>query len=504
MKRLTLFSIKSFAGPFVATFFISMVMLIMQFTWVYIDDLMGKGLSVAVIIELMFYVSASLIPLALPLAILLSSIMTLGNLAENNELTALKSSGLSLFRILRPLTQTVVLIAIATFFFSNYVIPVANLKWHTIIFDIQETKVGMLLTPGSYSKEIDGYAIKVKGGKDNTFYGITIHDYTDPNILKTVKADSGTVYKGDNGKYLLFHLSNGIVHEELQAQAPVFTNQGQPFHNGDFRPSRTTQFKVATYKMELIGFDMNKSDEELFKNDYEMLNVFQINEAKDSLQRKRDKVMADFGKLNVNNRPFSQSISFEKLPKQTIAKPDPKPLVKPNPVVGDAIEIENLQAIPSKVIKLSDLTKAERIAAVNEAIVSARSMGGVNEEQAQFLNAYNINYAQFQVEFHRKFALSGAIIVLFFVGAPLGAIVRKGGFGAPVVIAALLFMVYFVLFSVGENLSNSGVLSPFWGMWLPTAVLIPIACILMVAAANDLKVFDKKLWRYILTFGRRR
>ena len=473
-----------------------MVMLIMQFTWVYIDDLMGKGLSVGVIIELMFYVSAGLIPLALPLAILLSSIMTLGNLAENNELTALKSSGLSLFRILRPLTQTVILISIATFFFSNYVIPVANLKWHAIIFDIQETKVAMLLTPGSYSKEIDGYAIKVKSGENNTFYGITIHDYTDPNILKTVKADSGTVYRGDNGKYLLFHLSNGIVHEELQAQAPVFTNQGQPFHSGDFRPSRTTQFKAATYKMELVGFDMNKSEEELFKNDYEMLNVFQINEAKDSLQRKQNKMLSDFGKTNINSRPFNQSISFSKLPKTV-----PSNKIKQNKEIQ---QIQQLQAIPSKVIKLTSLTKAERIAAVNAAIVSARSMSGTTEEQAQFIDAFRTNYDQFQVEFHRKFALSGAIIVLFFVGAPLGAIVRKGGFGAPVVIAALLFMVYFILFSVGESLATSGVLSPFWGMWLPTAVLIPIAFVLMIAAANDMRVFDRKLWFYILTFGRRR
>lgn len=473
-----------------------MVMLIMQFTWVYIDDLMGKGLSVGVIIELMFYVSAGLIPLALPLAILLSSIMTLGNLAENNELTALKSSGLSLFRILRPLTQTVILISIATFFFSNYVIPVANLKWHAIIFDIQETKVAMLLTPGSYSKEIDGYAIKVKSGENNTFYGITIHDYTDPNILKTVKADSGTVYRGDNGKYLLFHLSNGIVHEELQAQAPVFTNQGESFHTGDFRPSRTTQFKAATYKMELIGFDMAKSEEELFKNDYEMLNVFQINEAKDSLQRKQDKMLSDFGRTNANSRPFSQSVSFAKLPKG---------VQQGNIGQSNQVEqIEQLQAIPSRVIKLSSLTKAERIAAVNAAIVSARSMSGTTEEQAQFINAFRTNYDQFQIEFHRKFALSGAIIVLFFVGAPLGAIVRKGGFGAPVVIAALLFMVYFILFSVGESLAASEVLSPFWGMWLPTAVLIPIAFILMIAAANDMRVFDRKLWLYILTFGRRR
>lgn len=467
-------------------------MLIMQFTWVYIDDLMGKGLSTAVIIELMFYVSASLIPLALPLAILLSSIMTLGNLAENNELTALKSSGLSLFRILRPLTQTVILIATATFFFSNYVIPVANLKWHSIIFDIQETKVGMLITPGSYSKEIDGYAIKVKSGKNNTFYGITIHDYTNPNILKTVKADSGTIYKGDNGKYLLFHLSHGIVHEELQAQAPVFTNQGKPFHNGDFRPSRTTQFKAATYKMELIGFNFNKSDEELFKNDFEMLNVFQISEAKDSMQKKQDKMLADFSKNNLNNRPFSQSVNFEKIK---------------NPVHDQketAQEIQQLQAIPSKVIKLSDLTHQERAAAVNTAIMSARSMSSNNLDQASMTSVLNKNYNLFQIEFHRKFALSGAIIVLFFVGAPLGAIVRKGGFGAPVVIAALLFMVYFVLFSVGESLANSEVISPFLGMWLPTLILTPIACILMTAAANDLKVFDKKLWIYILSFGRRR
>ncbi len=475
-----------------------MVMLIMQFTWVYIDDLMGKGLSVGVIIELMFYVSAGLIPLALPLAILLSSIMTLGNLAENNELTALKSSGLSLFRILRPLTQTVILIATATFFFSNYVIPVANLKWHTIIFDIQETKVAMLLTPGSYSKEIDGYAIKVKSGKDNTFYGMTIHDYTDPNILKTVKADSGTVYRGDNGKYLLFHLSNGIVHEELQAQAPVFTNQGEPFHSGDFRPSRTTQFKAATYKMELVGFDLNNSDEELFKNDYEMLNVFQINEANDSLQRKQDKTLADLSEKNLGTGAFGQSVSYEKLLKKGPAK-----------ILSDTNQTNQaapLEVIPSKVIKLSALSKADRTAAVNKAIVNAREMRINAEQQGQFVNAFKTNQDQFQVEFHRKFALSGAIIVLFFVGAPLGAIVRKGGFGAPVVIAALLFMVYFILFSVGENLATASepVLSPFWGMWLPTIVLIPIACVLMIAAANDMRVFDRKLWIYILTFGRKR
>lgn len=155
-----------------------MFMLVMQFFWKYLDDLMGKGLSTLVILELLIYISASLIPLALPLAILLSSIMTFGNLAENNELTALKSSGLSLYRIMKPLTVVVLIIALCTFYFANYVIPVSNLKWHSLIYDIQNTKISSIITPGVYSQELDGYAIKVEEGSENSFKGIIIHDHT--------------------------------------------------------------------------------------------------------------------------------------------------------------------------------------------------------------------------------------------------------------------------------------------------------------------------------------
>ncbi len=462
-----------------------MFMLIMQFTWKYIDDLMGKGLGAGVITELMFYVSASLIPLALPLAILLSSIMTFGNLAENNELTALKSSGLSLLRIMRPLIVVVFGIATVTFFFSNYVIPVANLKWHSLIFDIQETKVSVLITPGSYSHGIDGYAIKVEKGEDNSFTGITIHDFTSPQIFKTVKADSGTIYKSENGNYLLFRLINGKVIEELNAQAPVFTSSNQPIpKSGSFRPARTTLFSEATYKMDLMGFKLNKTDEELFKDNYEMLNVFQLDEARDSLQRESDKQLKNYTLARKTERPYFNARFFQLQSKLRPNRP-----------------IEKLQAIPEKVIKLSDLEKNEKAAAYNTALSNLRIMNQNLEGQKMMVKLNNQNANKFLLEFNRKFALSGAIIVLFFVGAPLGAIVRKGGFGAPVVIAALLFMVYFVLFSIGENLANSDALSPFWGMWMPTLVLAPIAVVLMTAAANDLKVSDRKLWRILLTLG---
>lgn len=490
-NKLTIFSIKSFIGPFVVTFFISMFMLILQFTWLYIDDLMGKNLSVWVLMELLFYVSARLIPLALPLAILLSSIMTLGNLAESNELTAMKSSGMSLWRILRPLTQFVVILSVITFFFSNYVIPVANLKWQTIIYDIQSTKVNTLLTPGTFSNNIDGYSIKVKSGSDNSFKGVTIIDYSDANVLKTVKADSGTVFTATDGKQLLFHLINGSVHEEMQAQAPTFDVNNKVIETpGNHRPSRSTTFKKAIYRLELQGFDLNKSKEDLFKKEYEMLTVFQIREAEDSLQSSINQTSNKFATQSMNQQAFfaaRNNIETMKSSKITIK--------------DDSL---NLVAVPRKVIRLQDLSDSERLDAVNAAIVTERSLRNTANEQNEFIKIMAQNYDLFHVEFHRKFALSGAIIVLFFVGAPLGAIVRKGGFGAPVVIAALLFMVYFVLFTVGENLAGSGVLTPFLGMWIPTFVLLPFAIVLMSAAANDLPVFSKKLWQIMLTFGIKR
>ncbi len=459
----------------------------MQFTWKYIDDLMGKGLGAGVITELLFYVSAGLIPLALPLAILLSSIMTFGNLAENNELTALKSSGLSLFRIMRPLTVVVLFIALGTFYFANYVIPVANLKWHSLIFDIQETKVAALITPGSYSKELEGYAIKVENGNDNSFTGITIHDYTDPAIVKTIKADSGTIYKSANGEYLLFRLIDGKIAEELNAQPPIFQADGKPHHPpGAFRPSRRTTFEVATYKMDLTGFQLQRNDPDMFKDEYEMLNVFQINDAKDSLQRLANMTLKSFTQTLKNEHAYFQSASFV----------DTFKFAKGNPAF--------LEKLPTAPISWDTVNPQMKIEALKRAIAGIRRKNQNLDGQRQFMVSLQENSDKFAIEFHKKFALTTTIIVLFFVGAPLGAIVRKGGFGAPVVIAALLFMVYFVLFTVGEGLAKSGVVVPFVGMWMPTLVLAPIACLLMISAANDLKISDPKLWRLIFSLGKRR
>lgn len=455
----------------------------MQFFWKYIDDLMGKGLSISVIVELLFYVSASLIPLALPLAILLSSIMTLGNLAENNELTALKSSGLSLYRILRPLTGIVLVIAISTFYFANYVIPVANLKWHGLIFDIQQTKISSILTPGTYSMELDGYAIKIDEGTEDTFKGILIHDHTDPTIIKSVRAKEGNVYKSENGKYLFFELKEGYVMEELTPAAPNFTPNGKIHGVPNTRPSRRSTFDHATYKIDLTGFNLDRSDEDMFKDKHEMLNVFQINYTLDSIQKNANSIVENFLKNLKSDQPYFIAKSF----KENSKKADLD---------------QQLLEIPDSVVVFNNLSIGQKKAAINLAQSRIRGKLVNLDDQKRFFETMEMDMNKYLIEFHRKFALTVAIIVLFFVGAPLGAIVRKGGFGAPVVIAALLFMVYFVLMTIGDGLSKSGTISPFLGMWFSSMVLAPIAVWLMHSAANDSPVFSKDAWKKFIRLKR--
>ena len=433
---------------------------------------MGKGIGAMVIMELLFYVSASLLPLALPLAMLLSSIMTIGNLAENNELTALKSAGLSLYRILRPLTVTVIVICIGTFYFANYVIPVANLKWRALIYDIQETKISTILTPGKYNDQLDGFSIKIDKGTDSHFTGVTIHDHTDKNIVKTIKAESGEVFKSQDGSSLFFNLKNGMAFEELSS----LISGGS---ESNFHPSRRYTFSDATYKIDISGFKLNKTDEELFKNKHEMFNVFQLNSAIDSIQSQNNKVLINFNQSLKTNHPYfltNENKMIANFKKKTDS------VISANSAIDYSSKV--------KIITLSDIPKPDLIVAQNTAISKIRTLKDNLEGQKVFMATISNELDRYLIEFNRKFSLTITILVLFFVGAPLGAIVKKGGFAAPVVIAALLFMIYFVLISVGESLATQGVLTPFWGMWMATFILIPFAVLLMRSAAKDAKLIN--------------
>jgi lipopolysaccharide export system permease protein len=431
-----------------------MFMLILQFFWVYIDDLMGKGLSVWVILELLMYVSAGIIPMALPLAILLSSLMTFGNLAEHNELTALKASGFSLLRIMRPLIIIVLLIAAATFFFANYVIPAANLKWHTLIYDIQNKKIATILTPGVYSKHFEGYAIKIDSLNGNQCLGVTIHDYTQPTQLRTVRAKEANVYKSVNGRFVFLNLKNGHILEELDLQNPMYLPNNSISNPSD-RPSRVSKFEQGVYKLDLEGLDLNRSKEDLFTDKYEMLNVFQIDAAIDSIKVKKERLLDNFVKQST--------LGFLSL-NQNIEKSNNN---DPSIASGSTEKIEP--------IAVKQLSANDKQLAYSLAISKIRRSQQQLDNQQQFLTTLDRETDLYWIEFHRKFALTYAIIVLFFVGAPLGALIKKGGFGAPVVIAALIFMLYFILSSVGDNLADTGSVTPFIGMWMAAVIFTPVA-----------------------------
>jgi lipopolysaccharide export system permease protein len=491
VKKLSIFYIKSFIGPFLATFFISMFMLVMQFLWKYIDDLMGKGLELNIIIELLFYVSASLLPLALPLAILLSSLIVMGNLGEYNELTALKSSGLSIYRILRPLAVIVVGISISTFYFSNYIIPIANYKWHSIIWDIQETKLTSFLNPGSYTQEIDGFSIKIDEGKGNSFSKIIIHDRRDPQVLKTIVADSGEFYRSENGDFLYFKLYNGNVIEEL-SESHNFNNEQ---NNRGNHPGRKSTFGTATYKMNLTGFKLERSQDDLFKNNYEMLNVFQIDETVDSLQRNFFELSASLSFNTKSKHQYFESIRYaEQLKNDSIQKQSDKMKLGKDSLAAQAnIYTDRSIKVRTDSVQIFDINEmsleAEKKAYVQLKTGLRTKINSIEQQIAIEKSRFNA-LRRFEIEFHRKFALSFSIIILFFIGAPLGAIVKKGGFGAPVVIAALLFMIYFVLISIGDGMAQKEIISPFLGMWGPSFILAPFAVFLMISAANDKSVID--------------
>jgi lipopolysaccharide export system permease protein len=452
-----------------------MFILILQFFWVYIDDVMGKGLSIWVILELLFYVSANLIQLALPLAILLSSLMTFGSFAENNELTALKSSGLSLYRIMRPLMYIVVVISISTFYFANYVIPVFNLKFHTLMYDIQNTKISSILKPGVYTKDFEGFSIKVESYNDTLYKGITIHDYSHPSQLKTVKAKEARIYKSVNGRFMFFDLKNGKILEELDIQNPLFLPDGS-IQNPSGRPSRVSYFEHGTYKLDIAGFNINRTDEDLFTDKYEMMNVFQIHSVMDSLEKKKNQISETFAKNSSK-----EFVSFN----DKIVYHDPN---------SGLVQAEK---VPS--VQFKQLTDVDKLQAKNIVISRLRRTNETVDNQNQFMEVLEKESDLYWIQFHKKLALTYAIVVLFFVGAPLGAIIRKGGFGAPVIVAALTFMVYFMLNSIGKNLAETNTVSPFIGMWLAGFFFTPIAWVITRAAANDAQVFSKEMWNTLLT-----
>lgn len=463
VKKIYVLVLKSYLGPLVMTFFIAMFVLDMQFLWKYIDDLVGKGLEWYLIFELLFYASATVVPLALPLAILLSSLMTFGNLGEHYELVSMKAAGVSLQKAMRPLVVVSILISLLAFYFSNNVLPVANLKFQSLYFDIREKKLAFNIREGVFYNELDGYTIRIghKESDDIHIKDVTIYNHSEGlgNIEVSI-AKSGKMETTPDGRYMIFTLYDGYNYKEKVDEAGHRRN----------RPFERSTFKEQYKKFDLGNFEMNHTDEALFKDHYMMLNIKQLVQSIDSLElkaEKEDEKFADYFKANLSTYTKLDSAVF---------------------LQKDTTKITDI---------LSSLKNPERRRLIHESLTSAQTIAlTINRSIGEKESARKIIIKRV-ITIHEKFTLSFACLILFFIGAPMGAIIRKGGLGFPVVVSVIFFIIFHIASITGKKYVLAGILVPEIGMWLATALLLPIGIFLTYKATNDSPVLDADNYRRI-------
>jgi len=457
LKKIYRLSLVTFIGPFIATFFISLFVLVMQFLWKYIDELAGKGLDASVIGELLLYASANLIPMAIPLSILLSSIMTFGNLAENHELLAFKTTGVSLLRLMRPLTITVIFISIFAFFFANNMVPRANLKFKSLLYSIKEQKPAMDIMPGSFYGGIEGFSIRVseKDPETDVLYDVMIYDKSEKrgNVMVT-RAEEGRMYITEDERFLILDLKNGVRYHEMEEQK----NKAHKTY-----PHNTLRFEDYQIRFDLSSFNFKRAKEELWKNSTQMMNLRQLSAYIDTTYIKETKKLNYTRDYAVPYFTFLSDSSFE---------------------VNDSIATTYHDT--GHYIGSIDIMSVRPL--IQRALSHARSIKGALKSTSNELDYQSKRRIRGQIEYHRKFTLSIACLLLFFIGAPLGAIIRKGGLGLPVVISTIIFVLYYIVMIGSEKAAKQGAIIAEAGMWFPVVFILPFAIVLTIRANNDSKL----------------
>ncbi len=463
MKTIHKLVLKSYLGPMVLTFFIVMFVLMMNVVWRYIDELVGKGLSAGIIIELMTYFMANMIPMGLPLSMLLAAIMTMGNLGENYELLAMKSAGMSLVQITKPLIILVSIVAVGSFFIGNNLVPAANKKLYSTLYDIRQQKQALEFQDGLFFNGIDNMSIRVGHQEPDThlLHDVLIYDNrSTKGDMNTIVADSGYIRLSDDKRYLLVTLFHGETYEQ--------TRNNQWYNKSNLR-HHTFDLQKQVIPME--GFAMGRSDADLFSNS-QTKNISELQHDIDSLE------------IKVNDATTS---SYEPLLKEQIFSRDASVLPQPDSLRIDKSRFRDLN-LQDSLAKLS-LRDKEKIwdQARGTAKNSRNVFSSFDESMAK--NTLNQLYRS-QVEWHKKLSLPVSIIIFFLIGAPLGAIIRRGGLGMPVVVSVIFFVIYYIISLSGEKMAKEGTWDAVYGMWLSTFILSPIAIYLTYKATNDSALLD--------------
>ncbi len=522
----------------------------MQFLWRYIDDLVGKGLEFKVIAELLLYTSSSLVPMALPLSILMSSLMTFGNMGEFYELTAIKASGISLQRIMMPLVILVFFISIGAFFFANEVLPYTNLKMRSLLYDVRNQRPEIQILPGSFYSGIDGYSLRVerKDPSTNMLYDIKIYDHTQYHGNNSVTiADSGKMIITDDDRDLIFTLYSGYSYTELADEKNLKKTKSYPH--------RFDRFDEERVIIKLVGFSLQRTDEDLFRNHYSMLDLKQLEAMEDSIKKDKEEIINKT--LILGNYFRKRTTPVHRSERATM--PSQKKLIdsaliktvissqneaeKPRHLAETNVESENIDSIHKiierrklkhariidneirqknepeinpelapihKALKktnldtgfytnlFSRLTLKEKDNVLSAALSYSRSARTYIVSSEQTINAKVSSLRRFEIEWQRKFTIAFACLVFLFIGAPLGAIIRKGGLGLPLVISTLFFIFYYIISLLGEKIVRESILPDYQGMWISSFIFFVVGAFLTYKATTDAAMLNFETYAVVI------
>lgn len=472
-KKLDKLVIKAFVGPFIATFFITLLVLVMQFFWLWIDDFVGKGLGIDIVLKFIWYQSAVLVPLALPLAVLLSSLMTFGNLGESFELVAIKSSGISLLRFMRPLFFISLMICGIAFLFSNYIIPVANLKSRTLLADIVQAQPAFDLKEGVFYDKIPGFAIKIgkKEANDSVIRDVIVFEQNNPIQDNFIIAKSGIMSVSENKRFLEFNLRDGWRYQE----------RGDKY-GGPKSDYIRLGFKEYKKQFDLSSFGLTSlTPDSVNRNNERMYSMRQLDKAIDSFEKENRKMYEQVRKTVYSGLPFTQffdTLGSRQLPTDT------------SRLFKTAKKFDQL------------FPDSARRNVHDRTLSQVTSLRATVESNSFTLKDKEKSLRKHKIEWHRKIVLSIACLVLFLIGAPLGSIIRKGGLGTPLIFAIMFFMIFYFATTTGEKFAKENTLTPFSGMWLATFILVPVGIFLTYKAMRDSQLFNKESYhRFVRRLG---
>lgn len=467
IKKLDWYGIRAFFGPFIFIFSVLFFIFMVQFAWQEMDRFLGKGLDFFSIVKLLFYLGLSVIQLVMPLTVLLASIMTYGGFGENYELAAMKSSGMSLVRIIAPVFFLICTLSVGLYFFSDRVVPLSQRKAQNMLLNIARTKPAISFDPGVFVSTVPGFSMKIgeRLGEDgNTLRDIFIHkDASAYENQQTITAARGLFSPAEDKRFLKLSLFNGYFYEDMVENKNRLQLENQPYQQ--------VKFDTLVQYFDISEIVQSAIDEESVTDHYKFLNSFRLMQRIDSLKIENKNYyneLADNQLQTITSIPFSS--------KKTV----------------DSI-YKNVN--PEKLPKIDKITSGEQnemlLSSVNESIIYDLSNNTLNQDEIVGRTGF---FARHVLILIRNFSNSLFCIIFFLIGAPLGAIIRKGGVGMPVVVAIIIFVLFYIVYMYSENLAKNAIMNPYWAAWMPTIVFLPLGLFFTYKAMGDSNLFDKSIY----------